>query len=408
MADVNRTLVDKLVLHHAVTPLWSEKSKAQLAQWFSDNGFARAYGSNSANWSGLINPYTGARSYSQAHYAGQRVDGSTPDATAAERAAGYRLVQLVNDVWGQITWHAGNWAVNCGSIGIENLGDYRNYPLREGDCQVIADFWRPRDRQLGGATMVYGHKEVSQLGTECPARIMESRDHIIDLINTNPTPPTPPAPTPNVQKYEKIAPGTYKFIRDANLWNFDFATQAQFTVAKSFKAGEKIDIVGKAVWKNGTSEYYMTAYSFGNADTTGKPNATTGVNKVDLELVKNPVITTKDETKTQDVAFQTIKSTDATLPEGQEKVTRAGVKGVRTIIYTVTYTDGVETARVVKSDSVTTPAIDELVSVGSYVEPPVNPPVVPVPEDGESAISWLSKVWAIIKKVLESFTYKKK
>ena len=103
MADVNRTTVNKLVLHHAVTPLWEDKSKAWLAQWFSDNGYARAYGSNPGNWSGLINPYTGARSYSQAHYAGQRVTSATPDATDAERAAGYRLVPLIQDVWGQIT-----------------------------------------------------------------------------------------------------------------------------------------------------------------------------------------------------------------------------------------------------------------------------------------------------------------
>ena len=82
MADVNRQTVDKLVLHHAVTPLWEDRSKAWLAQWFSDNGFARAYGSNTGNWSGLINPYTGARSYSQAHFAGQRVTDATPDATS--------------------------------------------------------------------------------------------------------------------------------------------------------------------------------------------------------------------------------------------------------------------------------------------------------------------------------------
>lgn len=412
MADVNRTTVNKLVLHHAVTPLWEDKSKAWLAQWFSDNGFARAYGSSAANWSGLINPYTGARSYSQAHYAGQRVTSATPDATAAERAAGYRLVPLIKDVWGQITWHAGNWAVNQSSIGIENLGDYRNYTLRDGDCVVIADMWRPQDKKLNGTTMVYGHKEVSSLGTECPARIMEKRNKVIDLINSAPVAPkppvvTPPAPAANVKKYEAITKGTYKFLRDANLWNFNFSEQAKFTVAKSFKKGDTIDIVGKAVWKNGTSEYYMTAYSFGDAAKTGKPTATTGINKVDLELVKAPVVTTKTETKTEVVAFSTTKVTDATLPKNEQKVTQKGVNGVRTIVYTVTYTDGKETARAVKSDSVTTAPVAEVIAVGSYVAPPVTPvdPIEPI--EGENANNWLTRLFAWVAEKLKSFTYKK-
>ena len=99
----------------------------------------------------------------------------------------------------------------------------------------------------------------------------KKRNRIIDLINADPVvvPPVVKPPVSNVKKYVKMTPGTYRFLRNANLWNFNFDTQAKFTAVKSFKAGETIDIVGKAIWKNGTSEYYMTAYSFGNADTTG-------------------------------------------------------------------------------------------------------------------------------------------
>ncbi|WP_186821133.1 G5 domain-containing protein, partial [Streptococcus sp. HMSC077F03] len=43
----------------------------------------------------------------------------------------------------------------------------------------------------------------------------------------------------------------------------------------------------------------------------------------------------------------------------------AGKKGVRTIVETVTYTDGVETGRVEKSNTITTPAVDEIVEVGT-------------------------------------------
>ncbi|MDG3132641.1 G5 domain-containing protein, partial [Streptococcus suis] len=42
-----------------------------------------------------------------------------------------------------------------------------------------------------------------------------------------------------------------------------------------------------------------------------------------------------------------------------------GKEGVRTIVETVTYTDGVETNRVVKSDTVTTPAINKVIKVGT-------------------------------------------
>lgn len=198
MADANRLAVDCFVLHHAVTPLWSEKSKPQLAEFFSNSGFSRAYGSNPNNWSGLINPYTGGRSYSQAHLAGQQVTSATPDATDEERRIGYRWVELVQDIWGQICWHAGNWNMNCKSIGIECLGDYRNYTLRDWDALTLGLFWRPQDLKFNGATAVYGHIEVSDSSTECPARIMEMRQTIVDYCNNPPVIPPVVIPEPPV------------------------------------------------------------------------------------------------------------------------------------------------------------------------------------------------------------------
>ena len=78
-----------------------------------------------------------------------------------------------------------------------------------------------------------------------------------------------------------------------------------------------------------------------------------------------PVVTTKEETKIEEVAFQTKEVTNSELPEGTRVVKAAGKKGVRTIVYTVTYTDGVETGREVKSNTITTPAVDEVVEVGT-------------------------------------------
>ena len=77
------------------------------------------------------------------------------------------------------------------------------------------------------------------------------------------------------------------------------------------------------------------------------------------------VVTTKEVTKTEEVAFQTREVENALLAEGVRRVKTAGQKGVRTIVYTVTYTDGVETGRVEKSRTITTPAVDEIVEVGT-------------------------------------------
>ena len=77
------------------------------------------------------------------------------------------------------------------------------------------------------------------------------------------------------------------------------------------------------------------------------------------------VVTTKEVTKTEEVAFQTREVENALLAEGVRRVKTAGQKGVRTIVETVTYTDGVETGREVKSNTITTPAVDEVVEVGT-------------------------------------------
>ncbi|MBM7138509.1 G5 domain-containing protein, partial [Streptococcus suis] len=80
---------------------------------------------------------------------------------------------------------------------------------------------------------------------------------------------------------------------------------------------------------------------------------------------KAPVITTEEVTETEAVAYETVRENDPTLEEGKEVVSVAGKAGVRTIVYTVTKTDGVETGREVKSDSVTTPAVNEVIKVGT-------------------------------------------
>ncbi|WP_421449233.1 G5 domain-containing protein [Streptococcus suis] len=84
---------------------------------------------------------------------------------------------------------------------------------------------------------------------------------------------------------------------------------------------------------------------------------------------KVPVITTEEVTETEAVAYETVREDDPTLEEGKEVVSVAGKAGVRTIVYTVTKTDGVETGREVKSDTITTPAVNEVIKVGTKKAP---------------------------------------
>jgi glycerophosphoryl diester phosphodiesterase len=79
----------------------------------------------------------------------------------------------------------------------------------------------------------------------------------------------------------------------------------------------------------------------------------------------DPVVTTQDVTTTQAIPFEQQTVYDDTLPSGTSVVTQQGADGVETIVYTITYTDGVETGRVVKSDTITTPATDEITHVGT-------------------------------------------
>lgn len=77
-----------------------------------------------------------------------------------------------------------------------------------------------------------------------------------------------------------------------------------------------------------------------------------------------PVVTTKEDIKTETIKFSTETKYDNTLEEGKERVERAGVNGTRTIVYTVTLTDGKETGRVVKSDT-KVEAINEIIAIGT-------------------------------------------
>lgn len=82
-----------------------------------------------------------------------------------------------------------------------------------------------------------------------------------------------------------------------------------------------------------------------------------------------PEITTKTETKTASIPYDTVNRDDNTLAKGTTRVVQEGELGTREEVYTITYTDGVETGRVLTSSRVTRLPVVRIVHNGTYVAP---------------------------------------
>ena len=79
---------------------------------------------------------------------------------------------------------------------------------------------------------------------------------------------------------------------------------------------------------------------------------------------------TQQESYTTTIPFQTEYCYDASLQEGEQVVLTQGVEGQMLCTATVHYVNGVETSRTVLSQTVTTPAINALIAIGTYVDAP--------------------------------------
>lgn len=84
---------------------------------------------------------------------------------------------------------------------------------------------------------------------------------------------------------------------------------------------------------------------------------------------KQPVVTKKTVAETTDVTFSKVSVDDANLEKGKTEVHTAGVNGVKTFIYEVTYEDGKEVDKKLVKEEVTTAPITEVTAVGTYVKP---------------------------------------
>lgn len=82
-----------------------------------------------------------------------------------------------------------------------------------------------------------------------------------------------------------------------------------------------------------------------------------------------PNIETKEVIETSAIPFEKTTTENASLAQGKTQIITAGVAGVRSSTYMVTYTDGVAGNKVLIKDEVTTAPVSEVTAVGTYVAP---------------------------------------
>jgi len=81
-----------------------------------------------------------------------------------------------------------------------------------------------------------------------------------------------------------------------------------------------------------------------------------------INIVRVAITTIKE---TEPVDFKIIKKEDNILDQGKTRVDRAGAKGVRTKTFEVRREDGVEVARTLQKNEITTAAVDQLLIIGT-------------------------------------------
>jgi hypothetical protein len=84
--------------------------------------------------------------------------------------------------------------------------------------------------------------------------------------------------------------------------------------------------------------------------------------------IRQPEITTKQISEKTSIPFEIITKDDPTLSLGTTSTIQEGKPGEKVTIYTITYTDGKETKKEVKKESITE-ATPKIIHNGTYVEP---------------------------------------
>jgi hypothetical protein len=108
------------------------------------------------------------------------------------------------------------------------------------------------------------------------------------------------------------------------------------------------------------------------------------------EATPTETVTKKTVTEQAKIPYETRRVKDSSLAKGKTRVRTAGVNGVKTITYEVTYTDGEQTSRRTVKSVVTRKPVTKVIAVGTKVSSggncdPNYSPCVPIASDVDCA-----------------------
>lgn len=262
---------------------------------------------------GIISTFMNPASQRSAHYI----------ATGTGRRVAC-LVSPADNAWATVQDNPYSIAIEC---------DPR---CRDEDYDVVAELIADIRSAYGNDLALHPHKEF--FATSCPgnwdlgrldalSRQKVSHDQWGQVTNLVPPAPAPEVAQAAVEAATPVAKGPAKgdtppvnpFVRFASPMNLVANKQPTnvydtskadpgTTIVKQLKQGDPFNAVGKYTHPDG-NVYFMTAYSFGNADTTAQPDHPYGINTLDLTvapLTPDPAVAPTPPTSPTDNGATTI------------------------------------------------------------------------------------------------------
>lgn len=105
------------------------------------------------------------------------------------------------------------------------------------------------------------------------------------------------------------------------------------------------------------------------AEMNARQEATVKAQQAEKNEIKKDVVTTKNETSTSSINFETSNEDDSTLAKGSSKVLIEGVNGEKTDTYEITYVNGKESSRKLVKSETTREPVTKVVANGTYEAP---------------------------------------
>lgn len=133
-----------------------------------------------------------------------------------------------------------------------------------------------------------------------------------------------------------------------------------------------------------------------------KGRGTVKAQRIKVKLVEIKVDTKDEEVK---IPFETEYVADETLALNEQKEETAGVEGVTTVTYEITYEDGVEVSKVVTKVVETTKPVKRVVKIGRLgatadtpaIEQPAKPELPEIPKVDEKVKGTFTTRWVVMK-----------